>query len=119
MTARTRKPASIGHEEVMVEELAKDPAFAAEYLSAVLADGNVDEMLLGLRRVTQAHGGIAKVAARAKLNPTSLYRALSATGNPELRSLSALLSAMGMRLAVQSAATSKAGRRGGKRAHVT
>lgn len=101
MTSRTRKPASVSHEKVVVDELAKDPAFAAEYLSAVLADSNVGELMLALRRVTQAHGGVAKVASRAKLNPTSLYRALSATGNPELRSLSALLKAMGMRLAVQ------------------
>ena len=101
MTSRTRKAASVSHEEVVIDELAKDPAFAAEYLSAVLADGNVEELLLGLRRVTQAHGGVAKVASRAKLNPTSLYRALSASGNPEIRSLSALLRAMGMCLAIQ------------------
>ncbi|MGH8755489.1 MAG: DNA-binding protein, partial [Burkholderiales bacterium] len=35
------------------------------------------------------------------LNATSLYRTLSPQGNPELKSLTALLKAMGMRLAVQ------------------
>jgi len=101
MTTKTRRPASISHEEVVIELLAKDPAFTLEYLSGLLEDGTTDELLLGLRRVTRAHGGVAKVAAKAKLNPTSLYRTLSAKGNPELRGLTALLGAMGMRLAVQ------------------
>ncbi|MDD9333917.1 MAG: addiction module antidote protein, partial [Bartonella sp.] len=35
------------------------------------------------------------------LNPTQLYRTLSQKGNPEFRSLNALLRTMGLRLAVQ------------------
>lgn len=37
----------------------------------------------------------------ANLNPTPLYRTLSEQGNPELRSLQAILKAMGLRLAVR------------------
>ena len=41
------------------------------------------------------------VAEKAQLNPTQIYRTLSAEGNPELTSISAILRAMGMRLAVE------------------
>jgi probable addiction module antidote protein len=98
---KTKTIASLSHDEATVESLGKDPAFAVEYLNAVLADGDIDELLLALRRVAQGFGGVSKLAAEAQLNPTSLYRALSAQGNPEVRSLAALLKAMGMRLAIQ------------------
>ena len=51
--------------------------------------------------MAKAFGGVTKIAEEAKLNPTQLYRTLSPEGNPELRSLSAILKAMGMRLLVQ------------------
>jgi DNA-binding phage protein len=54
-----------------------------------------------LRRLASAFGGISHLAEEAELNATSLYRMLSPQGNPELKSLRALLDAMGMRLAVQ------------------
>lgn len=41
------------------------------------------------------------IAEKAQLNATQLYRTLSAEGNPELRSLTAVLKAMGMRLAIE------------------
>jgi DNA-binding phage protein len=35
-----------------VESLRKDPQFAAEYLNAVLADGEQEEMMQALRRLS-------------------------------------------------------------------
>jgi len=35
------------------------------------------------------------------LNPNQIYRTLSATGNPEMKSLAAILRVMGLRLAIQ------------------
>lgn len=89
------------HEEATAESLKKDPAFAADYLNAVLEDGDQAELMLALRGLASAFGGIAHLAEEAELNATSLYRMLSPQGNPELKSLRALLDAMGMRLAVQ------------------
>jgi probable addiction module antidote protein len=100
--------ASRGHEEATVESFRKDPKLATEYLNAVLEDGDQEELLLALRRVSEAHGGIPTLAARAKLNATTLYRTLSRRGNPELRSLTALLKAMGMRLAVERISRARA-----------
>lgn len=42
-----------------------------------------------------------EVAHQADLNAHTLYRTLSEKGNPELKTLSAILKAMGMRLAIQ------------------
>jgi probable addiction module antidote protein len=50
--------------------------------------------------VAEAQGGVAQLAEKTKLNRESLYKMLSARGNPELRSLEALLQALGLRLAV-------------------
>jgi len=54
-----------------------------------------------LRRVATAFGGVGQVAEAADLNATTLYRTLSRRGNPELKSLTAILKAMGLRIAVQ------------------
>lgn len=43
---------------------------------------------------------MGQVAKKANLDRTHLYRMLSDQGNPELKSVSALLSTLGFRLAV-------------------
>ncbi len=78
----------------------EDPAEAAEYLNAALEEGDTETILLALRNVADAHGGVAKVAEEAGLNREHLYRMLSRQGNPELSSLTALLGALELRLAV-------------------
>ena len=88
------------HEEATIESFRNDPEFAAEYLNAILADGDREELLLALRYMAKSFGGVTKLAEKAELNATSLYRTLSQKGNPELKSLTALLKVMGMRLAV-------------------
>lgn len=93
--------ASTSHEDATVEEFKSNPAEAAAYLTAVLEDGDQQELLLALRRIAGAFGGVPKLADQADLNAKTLYRTLSAKGNPELKSLTAILKAMGMRLAVE------------------
>lgn len=98
---KSRALASRDHAEATVESFRKDPHYAAEYLNAVLADGDQQELMVALRHLAQAFGGVPALAESAALNATTLYRTLSPNGNPELKSLTALLNAMGMRLAVQ------------------
>lgn len=94
------------HDDAMADLFRDDPAAAAATLNAILADGDQGELLVTLRQMAKASGGIPAVAKAADLNPTQLYRTLSEAGNPELRSLTALLRTMGLRLAVQPLATS-------------
>ncbi|MBI4742527.1 MAG: addiction module antidote protein [Betaproteobacteria bacterium] len=89
------------HEEASVEMFRRDPALAAEYLNSVLADGDETDLMLALRSLSKAFGGVQEVARQAEVNAHTLYRTLSEQGNPELKTLSAILRAMGMRLAVQ------------------
>ncbi|MDR1276967.1 MAG: addiction module antidote protein [Candidatus Accumulibacter sp.] len=88
------------HDEAMAEAFRKDPAYAVELLNSILEDGDQAELLIALRQMTKAFGGVPKVAEKAQLNRTQLYRTLSADGNPEIRSLTAILKSMGLRLAV-------------------
>ena len=94
------------HDEAMAELYASDPAFALEIINGILEDGDQAELLIVLRQLAQAFGGVQAVAEQAQLNPTQLYRTLSPKGNPALSSLAAILKAMGLRLAVQPLATS-------------
>ena len=98
------------YRETLLESL-KDPGQAAQYLNACLEDDDARVFLLALRDVAEAHGGIRSVSRNAHLNRESLYRMLSKSGNPSLDSLSAVLNACGLRLAVQSAAPRRGKRR--------
>lgn len=89
------------HDEAMVEVFQEDPTYALELLNSILEDGEPGELLIALRQMTKAFGGVQSVAEKAHLNPTQLYRTLSADGNPALSSLTAILKAMGLRLAVE------------------
>lgn len=90
------------HDDAIASLFFEDPALAAATLDAMLADGDQGELLVTLRQMAKAFGGVSAVAKSAELNPIPLYRALSEKGNPELKSLSALLRSMGLRLSVRA-----------------
>lgn len=112
----SKKPKGIGHstkakrmaqrtksyQTTLLESL-RDPEESAAYLNAALEEDSEDAeelFLLALRNVAEAHG-MAKLADGTALNRESLYRTLSAKGNPRLSTLGALLNALGLRLAVE------------------
>ena len=102
MTRKIKRRASRSHEEATIESFRRDPKFAAAYLNAVLEDGDQEGIMLALRRVSEARGGIAKLAKTAELNVTTLYRTLSSRGNPTIRTLSAVLKATGLKFGVSA-----------------
>ncbi|MEF8733024.1 MAG: addiction module antidote protein [Candidatus Accumulibacter meliphilus] len=89
------------HDDAMAEIFREDLVFATQYLNDVLEEGDQPDLLIALRQIAKAYGGVPAIAEKAHLNPTQLYRTLSAQGNPELRSLTAVLKAIGLRLAIQ------------------
>ena len=98
-----KRKASVSHDDAMVRRLRKDPDFPSEYLKAALEDEDEPRvLLLTLRHLAQAQG-IAKVAKAAGIERASLYRALSARGNPRLSTLVAVTKAIGLRLTVEAA----------------
>ena len=101
MTRKSKSPTSRNHEDATVESFRRDQALAAEYLNSILEDGDQEELMLALRRMAKAFGGVQKLAEDAELNANTLYRTLSSQGNPELKSLRAVLRAMGMQIIVR------------------
>jgi len=93
-----------------IEKL-RDSEEARVYLSVALEeyekDGDTEAFLLALRDVTEAQGGIAKLAERTKLNRQNLYKALSDKGNPRLETVGAILHGLGFRLSVEPIRTSE------------
>lgn len=77
------------------------PVEAAAYLEAVIEEGDQAALMLALRQIAQAQGGIAQVARKARLTREATYKMLSKVGNPELRSFKAVLKATGLRIAVK------------------
>lgn len=100
-----KRQASSSHEKAMLQELRDDPEFAAEYLKAALEEAEEEPrvLLMALRRVAEARGGLAKIAKSAGIERESLYRALSSRGNPRLSTLVAVTKAMGLKLTVEAA----------------
>ena len=85
----------------MAETFRQDPDYAVALINSILEDGDQGELLIALRQITKAFGGVPKVPKQAQINGAHIYRMLSAEGNPEIRSLAAILKTMGLRLAVQ------------------
>jgi probable addiction module antidote protein len=94
---------SVSHDEVMVKKLRERPRFAAEYLKAAMEEADDPEVLLiALRQVAEARGGLAKVAKAAGIERESLYRALSPNGNPRYSTLIGVMKAVGLKLTVET-----------------
>jgi probable addiction module antidote protein len=83
---------------LLLEEL-RDPEAAAIYLQDAWED-SIEEFLVALRKYVQANGGMTQCAERAHLSREALYRMLSENGNPEVRSLRAILNAGGLTLTI-------------------
>ncbi len=84
----------IDYKTDLLNDLRDDRKYAAEYLSAAYAD-SAEAFLVALRNVAEAQKGIAKLAAKTRLNRENLYRMLSPRGNPQLKGLGAVLKVLG------------------------
>ena len=107
--SRGSVPPSVPAEPYLLKRL-RDPELAAAYLTAAAEEVDPAAFMVALRRVADAHGGIASIARRTRLNRQQLYKTLSWEGNPEFRTFRAILDAAGFSLTV----TPKEKRKGGK-----
>ncbi len=73
----------------------------AEYLTAASQDANPDVLLAAISHVAKAKG-MTQVAKDAGLGRESLYKALSPGAHPRFETISAVLRALNVRLAVVS-----------------
>lgn len=91
------------HEE-FVESL-KNPEEAFGYLQVALEeyqqDSDTDALLVALRNIALAQGGITKLARKTRLNRQSLYNILSKKGNPRLDTFGTIIKGLGFKLAIE------------------
>lgn len=78
----------------------RDDMDIAAYLEAMLEDGDPRVVPAALRTLADVVGGMATLAKRTGLSRETLYRTLSERGNPRLDTLTRILSAFGLRIAV-------------------
>ena len=83
------------------EHLITDEDMAA-YLEAALHEGDSALIAAALGDIARAKG-MSQIARDAGLGRESLYKALSADGNPEFATIMKVLSALGLRLHVSPA----------------
>lgn len=76
---KATKPASL---PFRAADHLKSQAEVAEYIEAMLANGNARAVPVALRTVADAVGGTAELAERTGLSRETLYRSLSEKGNP-------------------------------------
>jgi probable addiction module antidote protein len=104
VSRRSRGTTGISYDQWARNTLAKDAKLTGEYLREILEQSDTpEELLLGLRRIAEAQG-MSRVAEAAGLSRESLYRSLSAAGNPRLSTLVAVLRVAGLKLSVRPAA---------------
>lgn len=93
-------PAAVDHNAAMIEELSADPDYANAYLANALEEinesGGLGGFLVALRQVIEARGGISEAAKKSGLARQSIYRALSANGNPTITTLAQLAAVAGL-----------------------
>lgn len=93
-------PRSKKYKELLIESL-KDPKEALGYLNAIMEDTKDQSeesqkvLLLALKDIAEAQGGIAELSKKTGLGRESLYKTLSSKGNPRLNTLATLIHAMG------------------------
>ena len=74
----------------------------ARYLNAVAEYNDPEIFQTALAKVAKARG-MSSIAKEANVSRESLYRSLSAEGNPSFQTISKVLASMGLRLTIQPA----------------
>lgn len=69
----------------------------AEYLSQVLADGDMDELLEAIGNIAKAKG-MSQIASDTGLGRESLYKTFSAGSKPRFETVMKVLNSFGVRL---------------------
>lgn len=85
----------------VVEHLETEEDMAA-YLEAALEEGDIAVVVAALGDIARAKG-MAQLARDTGLGRESLYKALSATGNPEFATILKVVRALGLQFHVQAA----------------
>jgi probable addiction module antidote protein len=70
------------------------------YLEAVFKDGAPEEIAEALGNIAKARRVMGKIAKRAKVNNSSLYRSLSKKGTPYFKTINSAVHSLGYKLTI-------------------
>ena len=74
--------------------------YAREYLAQLIEQEDRGALLLGLKFVIDAQGGIGRLSKKLGVTRQSLYKAFSKKGNPTIETLFAVLRGLGFELSI-------------------
>ena len=81
---------TVSYHDYLISSL-KDPNEAYGYLQASVEeyqlDNDAEALLIALRNIAEAQGGLSKLAAKTGLGRERLYKTISPKGNPKLSTL--------------------------------
>lgn len=97
---KRKSPIGSSFDETVVQMLKDDPAFREEYIRATLKEDDPQMLILSLRKVIDAVGGVSTLSKETGLNRTQLYRTLSKDGKPEYFTLTRILKYLGLHLSI-------------------
>ena len=80
-----------------------DDKMIAEYLNAILEDGDSSDLVAAIGHIAKAIG-MTKIAEQTGLSRPSLYKALSQDSKPQFETIFKVLKAVGGQLKVDSTA---------------
>jgi probable addiction module antidote protein len=97
------------YEENLIKHL-QDPELAQAYLEVTFEsyeqDGDTEALLLAIKDVAKAQGGIGKLAEKTKISREHLYDILSGKHRPRLDNWISIISGLGFRVRLEQRKTS-------------
>jgi len=88
-----------------VKDYLNNPEDALAYLQASLdqyfEDEDMQAFLLALRNLAKAEGGLTRLAKLANVNRESLYKTLSARGNPQFKNIMNIIKSLGLSIKLE------------------
>lgn len=92
-------------QDYLIEKL-QDPVEAQAFLDAAIEeyeeDGDTEAFMLALRYLTEAKGGIGKLAKVTHLNRQNLYKVLTGKTSPKLETTFSIMNGLGYHLKAEA-----------------
>lgn len=92
------------YHEAFINSL-KNPNEAYGYLQVAIEEYQIDNdaeaLLIALRNIANAQGGMTELAKKTHLNRQNLYNILSKKGNPRLDTFGLILKGLGFKLTIE------------------
>jgi len=102
MKSKSKKISPIGSDfDESLDQDLKDPLMAAYFINAAMEENDVDYLKIAVGRVARVHG-ISDVSKFTGLGREAIYKMLAENGNPGLRNVQQILSALGLELVVRA-----------------